>query len=931
MASTLETLVVRLTADATKLEQELNQQVRKSETAGQKIGRAFGIASRSLLGLGTAAAGAASALTLAANRAAGYADEVDKAAIRTRLARSTVQELRFVADQAGGSFQAIEQNIRAFTGRIAEAERGSKTLGGTFAKLGVALKDNNGNLRDTESLFLDTLNALSRVENETERAALAVSAFGETGTELLPIISQGAGGIEELRQKARDLGIVLDDQSVSSLVAYKDQLSRVQQQFGAVQRELATVLLPVLTDKLLPAIEKGIDIFRAMPEPLQRAAGGATALGTGFSAAAVGARLLGVSLAPLLGPTGLLVAGGLLAVAAFAAALSGNENSIESAAERAAKAVAGGDKNSLKGALGDLQGYLDNELSSSIQGVIDLLNTMALSAVGTRVLMEVAAGQAASLARVAEIDAEIERLRNPSRFEVMVGERTGITPEAKIAELVAERNRILAAVNETTELAQALAESGLGIFEGSRRLGGGGGGDGGAAGSLKFLEEQLKAAQERVASATSDVARAEAQAVVDEIESRIRAITLRLTGGNLDEIRAVNDGREAEDEFPRTRSAAANRARGLGAALGRFFRDNQAFLEGELDRERARFQSGLPGFQRRFLPITPTANVGPARSLTGFRPLAGFGLDVSAQSLADSLGNDLERFIRTALQIDLQTTGGDRAARERALARQREEAQEVERFARARETYRAAVERATAADIALGEFLAFRFSITQANFRLGEDAGTIGRAAFLALEPGWKSRASLAGKPGSPFDGSWRARGSGGVFDGGLSKPGLDAKVAAANEFAETVAGAAFSFTENLIGAIRSGDIGEAFRAALGAGQSILGSANLGTIPFLGGSLGIGALLSGVLGIFAALIPRGAGESEATRALGANTRGAPAVEFNVTVNQSLSIASLTGEGRRAVDGLLNDTASRLEAVITRNVLPRLGYLEERIA
>src|SRR5690606_17556127 len=126
-------------------------------------------------------------------------DEVDKAAIRTRLARSTVQELRFVADQAGGSFQAIEANVRAFTGRLAEMERGSKVVAGTFDRLGVSVYDANGALRDTEALFLDTVTALAGVENETERAALAVQAFGETGTELLPILSAGADGIEAMR------------------------------------------------------------------------------------------------------------------------------------------------------------------------------------------------------------------------------------------------------------------------------------------------------------------------------------------------------------------------------------------------------------------------------------------------------------------------------------------------------------------------------------------------------------------------------------------------------------------------------------------------------------------------------------------------------------------------------------------------------------
>ena len=146
----------------------------------------------------------------------------------------------------------------------------------------------------------------------------------------------------------------------------------------------------------------------------------------------------------------------------------------------------------------------------------------------------------------------------------------------------------------------------------------------------------------------------------------------------------------------------------------------------------------------------------------------------------------------------------------------------------------------------------------------------------------------------------------------------------AGEDFRGAVVNAAADFTGVLIKGIRSGDTGSIVEGIFGIGGSLIGM-----IPGVGfwGQV-VSSFLPVLGGLFGSMVPR---DEEATRAPGAAVRGAPAIELNFTVNQSLSVASLTGADRRAVDGLADDLVRRLENVITRNVLPRLGYLEERIA
>lgn len=77
---------------------------------------------------------------------------------------------------------------------------------------------------------------------------------------------------------------------------------------------------------------------------------------------------------------------------------------------------------------------------------------------------------------------------------------------------------------------------------------------------------------------------------------------------------------------------------------------------------------------------------------------------------------------------------------------------------------------------------------------------------------------------------------------------------AAADRFASTVVESAFGFTDSLIGAIESGDVTQAFEGAISAASSVVGSADLGSMDFLGGSIGISSLVSGGIGILGSIL-----------------------------------------------------------------------------
>ena len=81
---------------------------------------------------------------------------------------------------------------------LVEAAQGSKGAGDTLSKLGLRLSD-LGRLSPDQQFEL-LADRISKIQDPAIRAATAMEVFGKTGTSLLPLMQDGAKGIEALKQ-----------------------------------------------------------------------------------------------------------------------------------------------------------------------------------------------------------------------------------------------------------------------------------------------------------------------------------------------------------------------------------------------------------------------------------------------------------------------------------------------------------------------------------------------------------------------------------------------------------------------------------------------------------------------------------------------------------------------------------------------------------
>lgn len=163
-------------------------------------------------------------------------DALGEQAVQIGVNTTALQQYRFMAGQVGISNDEMDKGLTQLTRRIGEAIAGNEKQAGAFSKLGVSLVDVNGKARDTDAVFADVAEAISKLPSAQERAAASASVFGaRIGQTLLPALELGKKGILEYQAVAEKAGIIISEETIQSAGATADALKK-QDDILAMQR-----------------------------------------------------------------------------------------------------------------------------------------------------------------------------------------------------------------------------------------------------------------------------------------------------------------------------------------------------------------------------------------------------------------------------------------------------------------------------------------------------------------------------------------------------------------------------------------------------------------------------------------------------------------------------------------------------------------------
>ena len=208
-------------------------------------------------------------------------DQLEKMSRSTGLTVPLLDKLRQSAALAGTDFKALQRAFPTLAKNMQDASDGIGTAKDAFDRLGFSVTDNQGNLKDLDTAFLELTDKFKGMEDGTMKAANAAEIFGTgLGRKLIPLLNQGSDAINGLETGFTQL-------SAERMAAFNDSMAQLGEKFRIVAIQVMEALLPAL-QTLVHLLDGLAKIFNAIPGPIKQ-------LAVSFGVLVIAVKALGVA------------------------------------------------------------------------------------------------------------------------------------------------------------------------------------------------------------------------------------------------------------------------------------------------------------------------------------------------------------------------------------------------------------------------------------------------------------------------------------------------------------------------------------------------------------------------------------------------------------------------------------------------------------
>jgi hypothetical protein len=209
------------------------------ESAGSRMSAAFKtIALPKIAGLAGTVAGIGVAGAAAAVRqtVSGIA-EIGNAAKRAGIQAEAFQQWSYVADQNRISIDALTDGFKEMNLRAGEFFLDGTGAGAeAFKKLGYSAEQLKAKLKDPSNLMVEILGKLGKLDQASQSFLLEEIFGGAGGEQFSALLGQGEGKLRATLDRARDLGLVLNEGAVRQAAELDSKFREVEARMSAIWR-----------------------------------------------------------------------------------------------------------------------------------------------------------------------------------------------------------------------------------------------------------------------------------------------------------------------------------------------------------------------------------------------------------------------------------------------------------------------------------------------------------------------------------------------------------------------------------------------------------------------------------------------------------------------------------------------------------------------
>lgn len=215
-------------------------------------------AAASIAGVSFAAASAG--IVVALKKVTAEADKIAKSAQKMGVAADELQRLQHAAGLAGVQFASLASGVGLANKNMALIASGQ----GLEAKramdaLGISVRNTDGSMKSASEVMDDVADKFATFKDGANKSAIAMTIFGRSGANLVPLLNQGSAAIAAAKQELDDLGAVMSTNLLKSSERLNDNISRLGTASFGLGVAISEQLVPGLanfTGSLVEAAKK---------------------------------------------------------------------------------------------------------------------------------------------------------------------------------------------------------------------------------------------------------------------------------------------------------------------------------------------------------------------------------------------------------------------------------------------------------------------------------------------------------------------------------------------------------------------------------------------------------------------------------------------------------------------------------------------------
>jgi hypothetical protein len=199
-------------------------------------------------GFGAAIAGSAivGGLTAVVKKSIDAGDELFNLQAKTGIAAKQLIGIGNAAKLADVDMGTLSKGLNKLSVNLVKAAEGDQKLASAFKRLGVDVKDANGQVVPADKALKQIADRFADMPDGAKKAAAAVALFSKSGAELIPMLNEGAASMDKFIYKVGE-----------DFAARSDLFNDTITEFGIKTQGFGLEL----TDALLPALQSILEVL----------------------------------------------------------------------------------------------------------------------------------------------------------------------------------------------------------------------------------------------------------------------------------------------------------------------------------------------------------------------------------------------------------------------------------------------------------------------------------------------------------------------------------------------------------------------------------------------------------------------------------------------------------------------------------------------